>query len=651
MSLNNHVIKLLVLADDKQFKKGMKGVEGATQSLGVKLGTLAKGAAVMIAGKALGAIKDFAADSVRAFSDLEQATGGTEAVFGDLADRIERVGKTAAATMGLSETEFRTATTSMGGQLKRMTGDVELAADKSIFLTQVAADLAATYGGTTTQAVQALGAAFRGEADPAERFNLNLKIGEQNAKAVEMGLAKTTSEVDDHARALALVELITEQSADAQGRFARELDTVAGKEAVFNAKLENTKALLGQSLAPAKNLFTGLKTFGLGILTDMAQAFGTLTGQMSMAESKMIDYQQAIEDGKDANEAFAEQISRMLPGAGFWTHTIEAANDGLKGAQQVVDEVNSRLKEYIGLQVEAGMSVDDMRTALEQWHRLGQITDEQYQFLTDSLAEWREETRQQERDLAILNSVTERYTNRAKDAGDATYDLAAATEYSRQQLVEFREEQRRGLDVSSDFITALDRQKEAQEAYTEAVKEHGPASEEAQEAALNMAEANGAVIDSALAVADKYPDVFEGMFQELLDSGVAPATARAIVDQAQAQFNANPIHVRLAVQPVKWTQQGQSAIPVKDGPRQFFHEGGVVPGTGEVTAVLKGGETVLPTHKPGFALKSKGPSGNNYTIQIQMLMGDPDAVARAVVEALQRYERLNGPIPIGVRTL
>src|SRR5690606_31215355 len=120
------------------------------------------------------------------------------------------------------ETEFRKATTSIGGQLKRMTGDVELAADRSIFLTQVAADLAATYGGTTADAVAALGAAFRGEADPAERFNLNLKIGEQNAKAVEMGLARTTKEVDDHARALALVELITEQSADAQGQFARE---------------------------------------------------------------------------------------------------------------------------------------------------------------------------------------------------------------------------------------------------------------------------------------------------------------------------------------------------------------------------------------------------------------------------------------------
>src|SRR5690606_16614853 len=103
------------------------------------------------------------ASSFRAAADLEQAVGGTEAVFGRLSDRIEEVAKTSAESMGLSENEFRLATTAIGGQLKRMTGDLGLAADSSIELVRVAADLAATYGGTTKEAVDALGAAFRGE--------------------------------------------------------------------------------------------------------------------------------------------------------------------------------------------------------------------------------------------------------------------------------------------------------------------------------------------------------------------------------------------------------------------------------------------------------------------------------------------------------
>src|SRR5699024_2703889 len=121
-------------------------------------------------------------------------------------------------------------------------GDVNLAADQSVELTKVAADLAATYGGTTQQAVEALGAAFRGEADPAERFNLNLKIGEQNAKAVELGLARTTAEVDENARAHALLALIMEQSADAQGQFEREQNTAAGAMAIARAEIGQAAA-------------------------------------------------------------------------------------------------------------------------------------------------------------------------------------------------------------------------------------------------------------------------------------------------------------------------------------------------------------------------------------------------------------------------
>ncbi|MFW6091949.1 MAG: hypothetical protein ACODAF_08695, partial [Actinomycetota bacterium] len=189
--------------------------------------------------------------AAKSAGELEQAVGGTEAVFDDATGVIDKYAENSAEKMGLSETAFRTATTSIGGQLKRMGLDVDEAAERSVELTQVAADLAATYGGTTAEAVQALGAAFRGEADPAERFNLNLKIGEVNAKAVALGLADSTSEVDEHARAQATLALIMEQSADAQGQFAREADTLMGQQQRMAAEFENMKASIGEAVIPA----------------------------------------------------------------------------------------------------------------------------------------------------------------------------------------------------------------------------------------------------------------------------------------------------------------------------------------------------------------------------------------------------------------
>jgi hypothetical protein len=218
--------------------------------------------------------------TVDAASDLEQAVGGTEAVFKDASKVIDKYAKDAAENAGLSERAFREATTSIGGNLKRMGFDVDDAAKQSAELTQVAADLAATYGGTTAEAVAALGAAFRGEADPAERFNLNLKASAVNAKAVEMGLAATTSAVDEQARAQALLALITEQSADALGQFGRESDSASGSAQIAAAKFEEAKAALGESLAPVMADVAGLASTLLGGFSDLNEATDGLASKV-----------------------------------------------------------------------------------------------------------------------------------------------------------------------------------------------------------------------------------------------------------------------------------------------------------------------------------------------------------------------------------
>jgi hypothetical protein len=239
------------------------------------------------------------------FSNLEQAIGGTEAVFDQNADQIAAWAKDAATNFGLSEAEARTATTSIGGQLKRMTDDLDFATEHSKELVGVAADLAATYGGTTAEAVQALGAAFRGEADPAERFNLNLKISEVNAKAVELGLAETTSSVDDNAKAQATLALILEQSSDAQGQFAREADTVSGQMQRLNARLEDSKAAFGEAFAPAV-------TDGTGFLI-------TLLDALAAAETKWQEFGSAVSSGA---KSFREMMGWEDD---LWKHIDEVA--------------------------------------------------------------------------------------------------------------------------------------------------------------------------------------------------------------------------------------------------------------------------------------------------------------------------------------
>lgn len=305
----NELLRLIVQADTQgavraldrlgsSAKKNLTDAEDRTRRVA---GNMQKfGAAAVVSGALVATALYKAGQSA---ADLEQAVGGTEAVFKDASGTIDDFASNAASKMGLSERAFREATTRFGGSLQGVGFAADAAAEKAIELTGTAADLAATFGGTTAEAVDALAAAMRGEADPAERFNLRLNQTAVNAKAVEMGLADSTSSVDANAKAQATLQLITEQSADAQGQFAREAGTAAGQMQIANAEFENAKAALGQSVAPIMadvagklaSLSQGFKSANEssgGLLSKLA-AYGTIGliagGGLSFVVGKLIE--------------------------------------------------------------------------------------------------------------------------------------------------------------------------------------------------------------------------------------------------------------------------------------------------------------------------------------------------------------------------
>lgn len=223
---------------------------------------------------------------VLAASDLEQAVGGTSAVFGPAEQRVSSFARGASEAAGLTEESARSLTSQIGGLLQGFGFTQREAAALSVQLAQLGADLAATFGGTSQEAVQALGAALRGEFDPLERFGVSLNITQANLKAVELGLADNTNEVDLHARAQASLALIMERSAQAQGQFARESDTTAGQLERLKAEAGNAAAEVGETLQPAINelIATGRGEL-VPALRDLAIEFGPVlaTAILSLA--------------------------------------------------------------------------------------------------------------------------------------------------------------------------------------------------------------------------------------------------------------------------------------------------------------------------------------------------------------------------------
>ena len=249
--------------------------ENSTKRMGAKFESVGVG---MVATAATIGVGLYSAG--KGAAQLEQAIGGTEAVFEGSSVVIDTWAKGADTAAGLSEQAARQLTTRLGGALQGLGFEQDKAAEKSIELTQIGADLAATYGGTTADAVEALGSALRGEFDPMEQFNVFMKQSEIDAKAVELGLAKNTTEVDKNARAQATLAIITEQSGAAQGQFARETDTAAGQMAVMEAQVQNSKDAIGAGMLPVMAQLSGVLG---GVATKFTEMDSEMGGSLSTA--------------------------------------------------------------------------------------------------------------------------------------------------------------------------------------------------------------------------------------------------------------------------------------------------------------------------------------------------------------------------------
>jgi hypothetical protein len=306
-------VKIAIVGDSSQLARELQKAEGKIAGFGENakksgdvLRTTLFGGAVLFGAQKL----------VKAAGDLEQSIGGTAAVFGSAAGSVDEFAKSAAQVVGLSENAARVLTSRLGASLKGAGLSAEEAAKQSIFLTKTGADLAATLGGNTNDAVSALGSALRGEFDPLERFGIALKASEINAKAVSMGLADSESSVTAYAKGQATLALVTERSAFAQGQMAREANTAQGQQQRAASAMEDTSAALGKSLLPVyvqiqKTLVLVAEAFGM-LPGPVQTGLIALTGVALVGPKLVAGFTAATAAVKAAGTAMADMAAKAI---------------------------------------------------------------------------------------------------------------------------------------------------------------------------------------------------------------------------------------------------------------------------------------------------------------------------------------------------
>lgn len=530
-----------------------------------QIGAAAKTSSGLMTGALLTAgvaIVKFGADSVRAASNLEESMNAVNVVFGEAAGTITDFGETAADAAGLAQAEFQQMATVLGSALINAGLPLDEAAEKTIELTQRAADMASVFNTSVPEALGAMQAALRGESDPIEKFGVTLSAAAVDAEAAALGFKKVGGEWDAQAKAAARLSLIMKQTSRVQGDFANTSDGLANKTRQLQASMTNLQAQIGGYLIPA---LAGLADEGL----DATNVISGMLGVIDHATA-------AISGNADAASVATEEFDK-------YSSLLDILIPGITASLQPWSELNAVLDENAIATKTASEAHDSWMTVSHDFIPIIGNT------------------------IALLDRQATSHRN-----------VATAATTQRTALINLFNAQADLLDPIGNVLRLQKENAEAQKRLTEAQND-GETS--AEDLAIATIEAEQAFLRLQGAGAALTPDQIQAFAQLLItEFGYSEKAALDLLDtlnlldgwQGRATFTLEAVGIAAGTSGIRGTGNINSLFD------QFgFASGGIVPGPrGSQQVVLAhGGETILPTHRGGMV-------GGNTTIVVQSPMND-----------------------------
>jgi hypothetical protein len=331
-----------------QLRTLQTSADKSQQSLAKIDGLFSKFSQGAVAAAGIAAVGASIMQVVNAASALQQAQGSVEAIFDVQAAEVI-AGASAWQQYGLSQSQALQSSALLGNQLKQLgyTGDTLTRTTDQLLMT--AADMAATFGGTTPKALEALQAALRGSYARLDEFGINISETMVSAKAASEGL--TTQQ--------AALGLILAQSGEFAGQATRELDTFASRQQAATAAIQNAKENIGQGLLPvATQVAAALGGMG-GALAALPPQFVSAAGSAGVAVA-------AFKTIQIASGAAAARLAAMEVALGAAGKPTRALGAGL--ASMGVDRLGAALGVatvgLIGMQAGISAVAESMRSAV-----------------------------------------------------------------------------------------------------------------------------------------------------------------------------------------------------------------------------------------------------------------------------------------------
>lgn len=211
----------------------------------------------------------------------EQSKAGV--IFGKSATEVGKFAK-AASVIGLSESAALSAAGTFGNLFRAIGLSEQQSASFSTTMVSLASDLASFNNTTVDDALVALGAGLRGEAEPLRRYGVLLDDATLRQVAFKEGIIDSIGPLTPAQKAQAAYVAIMQQTTLAQGDFQRTSDSLANQQRILAAEFENVRAKIGDGLQPVFAAIVKAVRDSIPQITAAANQFAVFVGGLDVAD-------------------------------------------------------------------------------------------------------------------------------------------------------------------------------------------------------------------------------------------------------------------------------------------------------------------------------------------------------------------------------
>lgn len=329
-------IKDITKAIEAEGKKWDKSANDATSSIEKQFAKMAGNIVGKLAAAGIGTILlNWGRDAVEAASDLAEVQNVVDTVFGDGAAKIETWSKQAGQQFGLTETQAKKFTSTLGAMMKSSGLAGSQIVDMSTDLAGLAADMASFYNLDFETAFEKIRSGISGETMPLKQLGINMSVANLEAFALAKGLDKTFSEMDQGEQTMLRYQYLMQATSDAQGDFTKTSDGFANAQRRIQASIDSIKTSVGNILLPTME----------GAVSSIAGFLSNIAADM-MPDRTIIDEFNDIQvdtESKlaDLNETYekAESIIKLLDEIG--RNTITLNNGSTKSFEELFRDLGN----------------------------------------------------------------------------------------------------------------------------------------------------------------------------------------------------------------------------------------------------------------------------------------------------------------------